>query len=69
MYYFNVSMMRNEAVMPRIMAEDTGAAELRNPMFYGKAAFKFHRPGWLRRKKASPPPCVCCRLNTRTASC
>ena len=59
MYYFNVSMMRNEAVMPRILAEDTGAAELRDPMFCAKTAFKFRRPGWLHRKKASPAPCAC----------
>ena len=59
MYYFNVSMMRNETVMPRILAEDTGAAELRGPMFCAKTAFKFRRPGWLHRKKASPAPCVC----------
>ena len=61
MYYFNNSIMTNEAVMPRILAEDTGAAELRNPMFCAKTAFKFRRPGWLQRKKTSIAPCACCR--------
>ena len=62
MYYFNNSMMINEAVMPRILAEDTGAAELRNPMFCAKTAFRFRRPGWLGRKNSSPSPSPCaCR--------
>lgn len=61
MYYFNNSIMTNEAVMPRILAEDTGAAELRNPMFCAKTAFKFRRPGWLQRKKVPFAPCSCCR--------
>lgn len=61
MYYFCNTMMTNEAVMPRILAEDTGAAELRNPMLCAKTAFKFRLPGWLRRKKASPASRSCCR--------
>ena len=69
MYYFNVYMMRNEAVMPRILAEDTGAAELRDPMFCAKTAFKFRRPGWLHRKKASPAPCACRRPAVCNACC
>ena len=69
MYYFNVSMMRNEAVMPRILAEDTGAAELRTTMSDTKASFKFHRPNWLRRKKVSHPPCAHRRPETCNACC
>lgn len=61
MYYFNNSIMRNEAVMSRILAEDTGAAELRDPMFCAKTAFRFHRHGWLHRKKVSPAHCACRR--------
>lgn len=69
MYYFNVSMMRNEAVMPRILAEDTGAAELRTTMSDTKASFKFHCPNWLRRKEVSPALCACCCSDMRPASC
>ena len=66
MYYFNVSVMTNEAVMPRILAEDTGATELRNPLFCAKTSFHFRRPSW---KKVSPSPRTCCRPCTCPASC
>lgn len=69
MYYFNQTVMTNEAVMPRILAEDTGAAVLRDPMFCAKTAFKFRRPGCLRRKKASPASRSCCRPSSSPASC
>ena len=69
MYYFNVSMMRNEAVMPKILAEDAGAAELRDPMFCAKTSFKFRRPSWLQRKKGSPALCSCSRPSVCPASC
>lgn len=68
MYYFNNSVMTNEAVMPRILAEDTGAAELRDPMFRAKTAFKFRRPSWLHRKKASPTHYTC-KSSCCPASC
>lgn len=61
MYYFNNSMMSNEAMMPRILAEDTGVSELRDPGSGAKTSFSFRRPGWLQRKKASPTPCTCRR--------
>lgn len=57
MYYFNASLIASEAVMPRILAEDTGAAELRNPLFCAKTEFKLRRPGWLRRRTHSPVRC------------
>lgn len=67
MYYFNQTFIHNEAALPRILAEDTGAAELRDPIFCAKTAFKFHKPRWLKRKELSPAPCVCCK--PCTASC
>lgn len=67
MYYFHQTILHNEPVLPRILAEDTGAAELRDPMSIKKTAFRFRKPSWLSRKKHSPAPCAC--YKPRPASC
>lgn len=69
MYYFNHSIITSEAVMPRILAEDTGVAELRNPTFFANKTFKFRRPNWLHRKKAFSGPCSCCTPCSCPSSC
>lgn len=59
MYYFNTSMMTNEALMPRILAEDTGVTELRDPIFCAKTEFKLPKFRWPHRRKAVPCSCQC----------
>lgn len=59
MYYFNTSMMATEALMPRILAEDTGVAELRDPIFCAKTEFKLPKFRWPHRRKAVPCSCQC----------
>lgn len=40
MYLMNYHLYANTAALPQIMAEDTGAAELRNPVFYIRTRYK-----------------------------
>ena len=61
------SIMRNEAVMSRILAEDTLAAELRAPAPVTKKKQPFFRAGWLRKRSKSNVRCVC--TEHRPASC
>lgn len=69
MYYLFVTPITNAAEMPRILAEDTGVAELRHPMFCAKTEFKLPGKRWLRRKKSAPAKCTCAQTNTCPASC
>lgn len=59
MYYFNQAFIYDEASLPRILAEDTGATELRDPVFQAKTEFKFRKPSWLKRKERFPAACIC----------
>lgn len=45
MYYLFVSPITSSAEMPRILAEDTGAAELREPVFCAKTEFRLPKKG------------------------
>lgn len=67
MYYFNQTLIYKEAALPRILAEDTGAAELRDPIFCAKTTFQFRKPRWLKRKAHADAPRTCCK--PCTASC
>lgn len=40
MYLMNYHIYANKAAMPQIMAEDAGAVELRNPVFYIRTEYK-----------------------------
>lgn len=40
MYLMNYHLYANKAALPQIMAEDTGAAELRNPVFYIRTEYR-----------------------------
>ena len=59
MYYFNQTFIYKEAALPRILAEDTGAAELRDPIFCAKTNFQFRKPRWLKRKERAASSCTC----------
>ena len=69
MYYLFVSPITSSAEMPRILAEDTGAAELREPVFCAKTEFRLPKKGWLFRKKSTSAKCACTRTSKCTASC
>lgn len=69
MYYLFVSPITSSAEMPRILAEDTGAAELREPVFCAKTEFRLPKKGWLFRKKSTCAKCACTRTSKCTASC
>lgn len=59
MYYFYYTSCNQEASLPRILAEDTGAPELRHPIALERTPFKFRKPRWLTRKKPASTPCAC----------
>jgi len=40
MYLMNYNLYANEAQMMKVMAEDAGAPELRNPVFYIRTEYK-----------------------------
>lgn len=69
MYYLYVSPITSPAEMPRILAEDTGAAELRHPTFCAKTEFRLPKKRWLFRKKSTSAKCACTRPSKCTASC
>lgn len=50
MNIMNYHLYANGAQMPQIMAEDAGAAELRNPVFYIRTEYKYGRIQRLREK-------------------
>lgn len=43
MYLINYHLYANKASLPQIMAEDTAAAELRNPVFYIRTEYRYSR--------------------------
>ncbi len=43
MNLMNYHLYANKAALPQIMAEDAGAAELRNPVFYIRTEYKVGR--------------------------
>lgn len=53
MYYFNGVSYRNEAILPRILAEDVAAAELRDPMFSAARKTKGHLFSRMNKKTVS----------------
>ena len=59
MYEFDKTMHWNETFLPRILAEDTGAPELCDPMAFEKTPFKFRKPGWFAKKKNTAAYCQC----------
>ena len=48
MYLMNYHIYANRAMLPQIMAEDAGAAELRNPVFYIRTEYKIGAFGKMR---------------------
>ncbi|MDO4297795.1 MAG: hypothetical protein Q4C59_04855 [Lachnospiraceae bacterium] len=50
MNLMNYHLYANTAALPQIMAEDTGAAELRNPVFYIRTEYNYGRISRLREK-------------------
>ena len=59
MYLMNYHLYANEANYPRMLAEDTGAAELRDPVFCVQTDFHFRKPGWFSRLKRKRTVCAC----------
>lgn len=45
MYLINYHLYANAANMPQMMAEDTGAAELRNPVNYLRTEYQAEKNG------------------------
>lgn len=52
MNLMNYHLYANTAAMPQIMAEDAGAAELGNPVFYIRTEYKYGTFDRLRKKAA-----------------
>ena len=67
MYLMNYHLYANEASMPRVLAEDAGAAELRDPVFCVQTDFHFRKPGWLSRLKCKRTGVRACRPQTSPA--
>lgn len=67
MYLMNYHLYANEASMPRVLAEDAGAAELRDPVFCIQTEFHFRKPGWLSRLKRRHTCARACRPQTSPA--
>lgn len=66
MNLMNYHLYANTAMMPQIMAEDAGAAELRNPVFYIRTEYKY---GWLGRlrEEFAKKKCTCRPMNISAA--
>lgn len=63
---FNLySTASSTAQLPRILAEDVGAPELRNPMLCTKKPFKLHLPKQQAQQEAES--CTCSRTKLCTA--
>lgn len=59
MFMIYPSVNPNPALLPRILAEDTLAAELRSPEPVTKKKQPFFRAGGLRKRSKSNVRCVC----------
>lgn len=57
MYYFFIHNARTPAVMPRILSEDVGAAELRTPMLPTRRKLRLRMPKW--RTQQQEPRYTC----------
>ena len=64
--FYPYSIPSGTAQLPRILSEDVGTPELRNPMLCTKSPFQLHLPQQQPRHKE--PCCPCTRLCTAGVS-
>ena len=65
MYLMNYQLYSSEARMPRILAEDAGIPELRDPVFCIRTKFRF---GKIRRaRKAADARCCVCQSRLKVS--
>lgn len=68
MYYLNGATYGNEAFLPRILAEDVAAAELRDPMFSAARKGKGRLFSRMNKKK-TVSACYTCKQDCCPAAC
>ena len=56
--FYPYSIPSGTAQLPRILSEDVGAPELRNPMLYTKSPFQLHLPQRQPQHKEQCCPCT-----------
>lgn len=66
--YYPIDYSRSAAQLPRILAEDAGAPELRNPMLCTRKPFRLRLPKWKSPEKEDCRPCTCTKVCTAGAN-
>lgn len=62
--FYPIDYSRDAAKLSRILAEDSGAPELRNPMLCTRKPLRLRLPKWKSPEKVECRPCACPKVCT-----